>query len=46
MSSIIKINNVFSVGYKCNTDGFLDKFLKIRKYSSPFSYMVINIEQH
>ena len=38
------IKNVFSLGYRCNSDQFLDKYLKIRKYSSPFSYMVIDIK--
>lgn len=38
------INNVFSLGYRCYTDDFLDKFLNIRKYSSPFSYMVIDLK--
>lgn len=37
------ITNIFSLGYRCNTDAFTDKFLNIRKYSSPFSYMVIDI---
>jgi hypothetical protein len=39
----IKIKNVFSIGYRCNTDDFL-KMLKIRNYSSPFSYMVIDFK--
>lgn len=38
-----EIKNVFSIGYRCNTDDLL-KMLKIREYSSPFSYMVINLE--
>ena len=38
------INNIFSIGYRCNTDIFIDKYLKIRKYSSPFSYMVIDLD--
>lgn len=42
--SKINIKNVFSIGYRCNADEFLDKFLGIRKYSSPFSYMVIDIK--
>jgi hypothetical protein len=37
------INNIFAIGYKCATDEFIKLFLKIRKYSSPFSYMVIDI---
>lgn len=44
MSNIININNIFSIGFRCNTDEFLSKFLKIRRYSSPFSYMVIDIK--
>jgi hypothetical protein len=44
MSNVININNIFAIGYKCNTDDFLIDFLKIRKYSSPFSYMVIDIK--
>lgn len=40
----MEIHNVFSLGYRCNTDRFLDKFLNIRKYSSPFSYMVIDLK--
>jgi hypothetical protein len=38
-----KITNVFSIGYRCNTDALLKKF-NMRYYSSPFSYMVIDIE--
>lgn len=38
------INNIFSIGWRCTTDEFLSKFLKIRKYSSPFSYMIIDIK--
>lgn len=40
----ILINSVFTIGYRCNSDEFLSKCLKIRKYSSPFSYMVIDIK--
>lgn len=40
-SKKIKITDVFSTGYRCNTDDFM-KSLNIRKYSSPFSYMVID----
>jgi hypothetical protein len=43
MSTIINITNIFAIGFRCNTDEFLNFFLKIRKYSSPFSYMVIDI---
>jgi hypothetical protein len=42
--NIININNIFSIGFRCNTDEFLSNFLKIRRYSSPFSYMVIDIK--
>lgn len=38
------INNIFSIGWRCTTDEYLSKFLKIRKYSSPFSYMIIDIK--
>jgi hypothetical protein len=38
----IHINSVFTIGYKCESSGFLD-FLNIQKYSSPFSYMLIDI---
>jgi hypothetical protein len=38
------INNIFTIGYRCTSDEFLDKYLNIRKYSSPFSYMVIDIK--
>lgn len=44
MSNIINISNIFAIGFRCNTDRFIDKFLKIRRYSSPFSYMVIDIK--
>ncbi len=44
MSKPLDINNIFAIGYRCNTDEFLEKILKIRKYSSPFSYMVIDIK--
>ena len=37
------INNVLSCGYQCTTDHFLEKF-KLRKQSSPFSYMIIDIK--
>ena len=40
----INIRNIFSIGYRCNSDEFLTTFLNIRKYSSPFSYMVIDIK--
>jgi hypothetical protein len=41
---MIKVNNIFSIGYRCNVDDFLGNFLNIRKYSSPFSYMVVDIK--
>lgn len=44
MNTLIKIHNIFSIGYRCTTDIFLQEFLFIRNYSSPFSYMVIDIE--
>jgi hypothetical protein len=40
---MINIKNCFNIGYRCNTDTFLIE-LNIRKYSSPFSYMVIDLE--
>ena len=39
----ITINHCFGLGYRCNTDEFM-KSLSIRKYSSPFSYMVTDLE--
>ena len=39
----VSINNCFSIGYRCNTDEFM-KDLNIRKYSSPFSYMICDLE--
>lgn len=44
MPNIINITNIFSIGFRCNVDEFLTDFLKIRKYSSPFSYMVIDLQ--
>jgi hypothetical protein len=44
MYNIVNINNIFAIGFRCNTDEFLTQYLKIRKYSSPFSYMVIDIK--
>jgi len=41
--NIINIDNIFSIGYRCNSCEFLEKYLNIRKYSSPFSYVVIDI---
>jgi len=38
----IEIHNVFTIGYKCESSGFLD-FLGVQKYSSPFSFMLIDI---
>jgi len=37
------INNIFTLGFRCNADDFT-RYLQIRKYSSPFSYMVIDIK--
>jgi hypothetical protein len=37
------IYNLFSIGYRCNTDNFL-KQMNLRQYSSPFSYVVIDIK--
>jgi hypothetical protein len=44
MDNAMNIDNIFAIGYRCNTDEFLINFLKIRKYSSPFSYMIIDIK--
>jgi hypothetical protein len=38
-----QINNVFTIGYRCNADELLEA-LNIRKYSSPFSFMVIDVK--
>lgn len=38
------ITSIFAIGYRCNTDQFMDQYLKVRKYSSPFSYMIIDID--
>ena len=40
----MNINNIFAIGYRCNTDDFLTQYLNIRKYSSPFSYTIIDIK--
>ena len=40
---MINIDNCFTIGYRCTADSFL-KYLNIRKYSGPFSYMVIDLE--
>jgi hypothetical protein len=40
---MILISYCFGIGYRCNTDDFLSG-LDIRKYSSPFSYMIIDLE--
>lgn len=37
------IENVFSVGYRCNTDDFLN-YASVRNCSGPFSYMVSDLE--
>lgn len=39
----IHITNCFGIGYRCVTDKFM-KGLNIRKYSSPFSYMICDLE--
>jgi len=44
MSNLVDINSIFSLGFRCNADDFLSHILKIRKYSSPFSYMIIDIK--
>jgi len=44
MDNLISIKNVFAIGFRCNTDEFLDQYLNIRYYSSPFSFMVIDIK--
>jgi hypothetical protein len=36
------IHFIFSLGYRCTTDDFLKKY-NIRKFSSPFSYMVVDL---
>jgi len=38
---MINITNIYSIGYRCNNDDFL-KSNNLRKYSSPFSYMLID----
>jgi len=37
------IKDIFSIGYSCENDYFL-KDINMRQYSSPFSYMIIDIE--
>jgi hypothetical protein len=37
------ISYTFSVGYGCSTDDFL-KFVNLRKYSGPFSYMLCDLK--
>jgi FkbM family methyltransferase len=39
----IYIQNCFNIGYRCTTDNFMIR-LNIRKYSSPFSYMVCDLQ--
>lgn len=39
---MIYIKKIFTIGYRCNCDRLLDS-LNIRNYSSPFSYMVIDL---
>jgi hypothetical protein len=38
---MVEITNIYSIGYRCNNDDLLT-FMGIRKYSSPFSYMIID----
>lgn len=40
---MIRINSCYGIGYKCTTDDFMIG-LNIRKQSSPFSYMVCDLE--
>jgi len=42
--NIVNINSIFTIGFRCNSDDFLKEFLKIRKYASPFSFMLIDIK--
>ena len=37
------INFIFSIGYRCYSPDFLNKF-KLRKMSSPFDYLFIDFE--
>lgn len=39
----IVINHCFGIGYRCNTDDFMN-YLNIRKYSGPFSYMICDLD--
>jgi hypothetical protein len=39
----ITITDSFGIGYRCTSDDFM-KGLNIRKYSSPFSYMICDLE--
>ena len=41
---MILITNVFALGFRCNADEFLEKYLKIRVYASPFSWVVIDLK--
>jgi hypothetical protein len=42
LSIKMDVNFIFSVGYRCTTDDFLKKY-NLRTMSSPFSYMVIDL---
>lgn len=42
--TVVDVKNIFTIGFRCNADEFLTDYMKIRKYSSPFSYMVIDLE--
>ena len=44
MYKSVDIHNIFSIGFRCNADQFMTDYLNIRKYSSPFSYMIIDIK--
>ena len=41
---IVNITNIFTIGFRRNFNDFLMNDLKIRKYSSPFFYIVIDIK--
>ena len=36
-----RINYIISIGRRCNTDDFLDRF-KLRRFSSPFAYLLVD----
>lgn len=37
------MKNIITIGRRCTTDSFLEKY-KIRKFSGPFSYLIIDFE--